>query len=252
MQSSQSNADEPRLHHRQQLSAMIDGELEADQASFLLRRLEHDDRLARYQLRWQRYGQLMRESALCSRSQWRPTATGPAQARARGLARQNRLTAHLATRPRWLIRCAQVAMFCLVALNIQQSVSDQPILRSQSPLVVVGAEQARAALVTWPILHAVAPDPLSRAALTARAPRTSVRLPVMSIIQPLNLAKAEVGFGAHPLPARPWPRTLLPEQSSFNADYRANQWDAQPLHRSVPFPRSALPQIPTRAKEGDL
>lgn len=234
MHSTQSNADEPRLYHRQQLSALIDGELEADQASFLLRRLEHDDRLACYHRRWQRYGHLMRESPRCSRLRWGTTAVQPVDTVPSGLARLSRLTALLATRPGWLMRCAQVALFGLFTMSVQQSVTDQRFIRSRPPLVVASTEQGKAALITWPI-HSVAPGQLS----------------VMSITQSLNPAKAELGFGARPLPARPWPRTLLPEQNSFNADYRANQWDEQPSHRPDPSPLSALPQLTVGAKEGD-
>ena len=34
--------DKLDIHHRQQLSALMDGELLADEARFLLRRLQHD------------------------------------------------------------------------------------------------------------------------------------------------------------------------------------------------------------------
>ena len=39
--------------HRQQLSALIDGELSAAQARFLIRRLAHDQELSACQERWQ-------------------------------------------------------------------------------------------------------------------------------------------------------------------------------------------------------
>lgn len=47
-------------HHRQQLSAMLDGELEPDQGRFMLRRLEHDRDLAECWERWQVLGDVMR------------------------------------------------------------------------------------------------------------------------------------------------------------------------------------------------
>lgn len=46
--------------HRQQLSALIDGELPADQSRFLIRRLEHDEELAGCQERWQLVGDALR------------------------------------------------------------------------------------------------------------------------------------------------------------------------------------------------
>lgn len=47
-------------HHRQQLSAMLDGELAPDQAKFMLRRLEHDAELAACWERWQVCGDVLR------------------------------------------------------------------------------------------------------------------------------------------------------------------------------------------------
>ncbi|GAB3302501.1 RseA family anti-sigma factor [Luteimonas notoginsengisoli] len=47
-------------HHRQQLSAMLDGELLPDQAKFMLRRLEHDGDLAACWERWQVCGDILR------------------------------------------------------------------------------------------------------------------------------------------------------------------------------------------------
>ena len=49
-----------REFHREQLSAMMDGALSADEARFLLRRMEHDDELADCWERWQFAGDAMR------------------------------------------------------------------------------------------------------------------------------------------------------------------------------------------------
>ncbi|MGE6333851.1 RseA family anti-sigma factor [Stenotrophomonas sp. NPDC077659] len=46
--------------HREQLSALVDGELGADEARFLLRRMEHDPELSGCQERWQLLGDVMR------------------------------------------------------------------------------------------------------------------------------------------------------------------------------------------------
>src|SRR5699024_1538244 len=47
-------------YHRQQLSAMLDGELSPDQARFMLRRLQHDAELAHCWERWQVGGDVLR------------------------------------------------------------------------------------------------------------------------------------------------------------------------------------------------
>ena len=50
--------DKFELHYRQQLSALVDGELAADEARFMLRRLEHDSELSsttakpRWMVKW--------------------------------------------------------------------------------------------------------------------------------------------------------------------------------------------------------
>ncbi|WP_045760980.1 RseA family anti-sigma factor [Xanthomonas albilineans] len=52
--------DKFELHYRQQLSALIDGELPADEARFVLRRLQHDEELAGCHERWQLCGEILR------------------------------------------------------------------------------------------------------------------------------------------------------------------------------------------------
>jgi len=55
--------DKFELHYRQQLSALVDGELAADEARFMLRRLQHDGELSSCQERWQLLGDVMRGQA---------------------------------------------------------------------------------------------------------------------------------------------------------------------------------------------
>lgn len=52
--------DKLTMHHRRQLSAMLDGELSPDEAKFMLRRLEHDGELAACWERWQVCGDVLR------------------------------------------------------------------------------------------------------------------------------------------------------------------------------------------------
>ncbi|WP_434030827.1 RseA family anti-sigma factor [[Pseudomonas] boreopolis] len=55
--------DKFEIHYRQQLSALIDGELAADESRFLLRRLEHDEELSGCHERWQLLGDVLRGAA---------------------------------------------------------------------------------------------------------------------------------------------------------------------------------------------
>lgn len=55
--------DKFELHYRQQLSALVDGELATDEARFMLRRIEHDVELSACQERWQLLGDVLRGKA---------------------------------------------------------------------------------------------------------------------------------------------------------------------------------------------
>ncbi|HAI45226.1 MAG TPA: anti-sigma factor [Stenotrophomonas sp.] len=55
--------DKLDTHNLQQLSALVDGELSADEARFMLRRLEHDEALAGCHERWQLLGDVLRGQA---------------------------------------------------------------------------------------------------------------------------------------------------------------------------------------------
>lgn len=55
--------DKFEAHYRQQLSSLVDGELVADEARFMLRRLEHDGELSACQERWQLLGDTLRGQA---------------------------------------------------------------------------------------------------------------------------------------------------------------------------------------------
>lgn len=52
--------DKIDVHNRQQLSALVDGELSSDEARFLLRRLQHDPELQACQERWSLLGDALR------------------------------------------------------------------------------------------------------------------------------------------------------------------------------------------------
>ncbi|MEB1609868.1 sigma-E factor negative regulatory protein [Xanthomonas campestris pv. campestris] len=58
-----STTDKFERHYRQQLSALVDGELNADESRFLLRRLAHDEELAGCHERWQVCGDVLRGAA---------------------------------------------------------------------------------------------------------------------------------------------------------------------------------------------
>ena len=250
MPSSRSNLDEARLHHRQELSAMMDGELAADQASFLMRRLEHDACLAGYHRRWQLYGKLMRESPVCQ------------HLRTAAIAHSNRSTDLLSedwdsdawphphrVRSHWMMRCAQVMVFCLGAFFLRLSEADHAF---SPPLLGSAADgkQASQSLAAWSI-DQQQPAPRSSSILSSVLPASAqIGLSVSAL--PSSSQPRSVGYRASPLPARPWPRTRTSEQNTFNADYRTEAWFDQPTPFPARLPSRLFLGMPDRSsEEGD-
>ena len=125
--------DKLDIHHRQQLSALVDGELAADEARFLLRRLQHDHELAGRWERWQLCGDVLRGKGHA------PAPAGFAERVAQAIAAESSAPAASAaphaqaTRPRNLLARwgggALAASVALVALFMarQQSPQDMPV-----------------------------------------------------------------------------------------------------------------------------
>lgn len=121
--------DKLDIHHRQQLSALMDGDLPADEARFLLRRLQHDHELAGCWERWQLCGDVLRGQGRA------PAPTGFAERVAQAIAAESSpaTTAAPQARPRNLLARwgggALAASVALVALFMarQQSPQDVPV-----------------------------------------------------------------------------------------------------------------------------
>lgn len=124
--------DKLDIHHRQQLSALMDGDLPADEARFLLRRLQHDHDLAGCLERWQLCGDALRGQARA------PAPAGFAERVAQAIAAESSSVTTAApqtqaARPRnLLVRWgggALAASVALVALFMarQQSPQDVPL-----------------------------------------------------------------------------------------------------------------------------
>jgi negative regulator of sigma E activity len=122
--------DKLDIHHRQQLSALMDGDLAADEARFLLRRVQHDQELAGCWERWQLCGDVLRGQGRA------PAPAGFAERVAQAIAAEatpSTTAAPLASRPRNLLARwgggALAASVALVALFMarQQSPQDVPV-----------------------------------------------------------------------------------------------------------------------------
>ncbi|MBD9477855.1 sigma-E factor negative regulatory protein [Pseudoxanthomonas sp. PXM02] len=122
--------DKLDIHHRQQLSALMDGDLAADEARFLLRRVQHDQELAGCWERWQLCGDVLRGQGRA------PAPAGFAERVAQAIAAEatpSATAAPQASRPRSLLARwgggALAASVALVALFMarQQSPQDVPV-----------------------------------------------------------------------------------------------------------------------------
>lgn len=253
--------DKFEQHYRQQLSALVDGELAADEARFMLRRLEHDSELSACQERWQVLGDVMRGQACApapldftarvrqavdaDARQNGPIVAAPAQQRA----------ARTGWR-RWGGGAALAASVAAVALFMARE--QLPETNAPTPVIATTAEVAPApaqssaptAADAGNVAGLVAAAPAVAAAVTRRqdaaarrgsATRTqqaaragTARLaepqraiasaPVLPATPALRQDPFATGNGV--LHARPWPRsTVAPSlsQGALNASFPAQE-----------------------------
>ncbi|MEP6632578.1 MAG: RseA family anti-sigma factor [Luteimonas sp.] len=226
-------------HHRQQLSAMLDGALSPDAARFMLRRLQHDTELAACWERWQVCGDVLRGQ----RNALLPANF--AQRIAKAITVDQGATVPAVTaKPRWTrwggaALAASVAMVALfVARQIPSSVNDPA--STQSTASIVAASSGAAAQTPVPTAPsapetasqlaaaavAVAQVPRRAAARRSRgqsqraASRVSARnaeAPVAliavngpSLASPVATSPDPFATQALTAPIRPWPRAILP------------------------------------------
>ena len=229
--------------HRQQLSALIDGELSADQARFLIRRLEHDQELSACQERWQIAGDVLRGQL---------GAVAPADFAARvalalpPVVALPGTAADLRARPRrWVAGGALAACMALVAVLLLPGrapvPASSPLLVSATAvpeLPVKGAEPVVPAPAPAPAVAPAAaqapPVQAAVAAATVAAPRGSTGSTPARGVRPAPLADAAAAppmvagqmppdsvaspfaLPVEPVHARPWPRSQLGRADAFN------------------------------------
>lgn len=165
--------DLTRLSSREQLSALMDGALPADETRFLLRRLQHDATLAECWERWRLSGEVMR-----------------------GLAPAQRLPADFATR-------VAASLHGNVPQSAQAPVTRMPAWLRWGGGAAMAASLAVAALVMrQPGVDAAAPEPAAViAATTDTAPAPKPKAP--NTPAPAPSAEAFAAAGALAAVARP-------------------------------------------------
>ena len=269
------STDKFELHYRQQLSALVDGELPTDEARFLLRRLQHDDELAACQERWQLLGDVLRGNACApapadfGQRVQQAIAADAVLAPASQAARQPR-SGWL----RWSGGAALAASVAALALfTTRQQVPAE--LPAAAPAVIAttaqlslpaGEAEAEAPALAVrpaaaPMLADVSPRPPARRAEAAPAPATQLAtparaaeaMPALAAQAPAAATAADPFAGAGVLQARPWPRSALaPALSHSTLSASLQQGDAAttfyPFEPQMPASEAveAQPQVPQR------
>ena len=273
------STDKIDLHYQQQLSAWMDGDLQSDQARFLLRRLQHDAELTGRLERWQLCGDALRGNAQAlappgfAERVAAAVAVAPPSAAASG--------PH-AERPRRSLRvwgggalAASVAAIAL--LVVRQQVPDQapmPVVANPSPATANRAEPptATAATALAAASGAVAAAPRRQAASvqrrsTSRAQQTASRRVASAQLPERAVAAAAVAVPVvHALAgaataapsqrdpfssvqinapaARPWPRAVLPQYPSSSGGFNAGFSSDHAAQSFYPFEPRVTERLP--------
>jgi len=249
-------------HHRQQLSALMDGELPPDEARFLLRRLQHDPELLGCWTRWQLTGDCLRKRVEV------PLPDSFAVAIAQAVARESKpaIAGHAGHRLRWAGGAAIAASAAVLALmlarqapqaspdtvTVQARVASTPTSPpALAPVAPVTPTPERAPVSAGQLATALAvADVPRRIGASRRSRAQSQRAALRAPAQSQQVAHAQVDTavatnssidpfsGQHiSLTDRPWPRALLPTSpasGSFNVDYGTRRTQTPALYPFAP------------------
>ena len=247
-------ADKIESHYRQQLSALMDGALPADEARFLLRRMQHDGELAQCVNRWHLAGDVLRGEAQAivptgfAERVAAAIASEPALVPVAAVSRQSRWSGGL----RWGSGAALAASVALVALFVARPPSSPGVSETPSAIVSQVAEPSVAPSIAATDVSAAAPTATgapaailaaaviatasvpqrttSRRGTRSQSQRATLRTPARSE-RPMVAAATRQGdassvndlFGnTTAAPSRPWPSAVLPQApatSAFTVDY---------------------------------
>lgn len=264
--------DLTQLSSREQLSALMDSALPADQTRFLLRRLRHDEALAGCWERWRIAGETLRGLA--------PAQRLPADFAARVAAALHEApqvampAARNAGAPswvRWGVGGAMAASLAMVALMARQAPDATPAGAS-IPARVATAQVADPVPTPPPTPdRGASGDGAAQQALAAATAVAAVARPLRESRRPVHAGVrqnarpdaavpalvAEVAAPATELVAKPWPRTILPQYANegltvgFGDAPRAllsegNPFAASPALAGLPAPHAALAETAAR------
>ncbi|HMB43629.1 MAG TPA: sigma-E factor negative regulatory protein [Luteimonas sp.] len=260
-------------HQRQQLSALMDGELAPDEARFLLRRLQHDPELLGCWTRWQHSGDCLRKRVEL------PLPDSFAMAVAQAVARESKpaVVGNAGHRLRWAGGAAIAASAAVLALMLaRQSPQASPDAAPVQPRIAtaptpppaptptptpVAPTPERAPIAAGELATALAVADVPRRIGAARRSRAqSQRAALRTPVQSQQVAQADTAVavrtavdpfsGQHiSLTERPWPRALLPAapaSGSFNVDYGTRRVETPALYPFAPRNAGELPPSDVR------
>ncbi|HWS78595.1 MAG TPA: sigma-E factor negative regulatory protein [Thermomonas sp.] len=232
--------DLTQLSSREQLSALMDGALPADQTRFLLRRLQHDAPLAECWERWRLTGEVMRGLAPAQRLPadfaTRVGASLRGDAPVAAVARNTRTPGWL----RWGGGAGMVAAsLVVVALMARQPVAETPqppavvqvasaagassgtpatpapVPGAQQPLDVAGAAQTLAAASVVAVAASRPSRNRDDARIAAPARLQPVAVPVQAVNdRAIAAIESPTTMPQPDIVTRPWPRSVLPQYAS--------------------------------------
>jgi negative regulator of sigma E activity len=271
-QSSFQSTDKFEVHYRQQLSALIDGELSADETRFLLRRLEHDEELSGCHERWQLCGDILRGTACV------PAPLDFAARVQAAVAAEPAPAASAASRGRggwrWGGGAAIAASVAALALFMaRERLPDSAAVEAGLPVVATTAQLPAGPAAPQPgqpddpgdvLADAAAAVPAAAlasarrqdAARRGRATRTQQARGVRAQQVPERWVAAAAAPApvaspfAHPASsqARPWPRSVIAGSgdSPLNASFSSQEQPATfyPFEPRMPQPAVADPSLP--------
>ena len=263
------------VYHRQQLSAMLDGELSPDEAKFMLRRLQHDVELAACWERWQVCGDVLRgqRNDLLPADFARRVAVAVG---AGGHAAADVHEARVARRPRlarWGGGAAVAASVALMAVFVGRQLPEAALEPVAEPVPMVAQAGSAPAQAQDPVAAEAAPGvPVATiAAADVPAPETPVAQPDAAVALAAVAAAAEAPRRAAQRRAtRTQPRAAaaqtaqapvaiaaandaLPPASFADGAMTASDAFAMPQATARPWPRALLsPQSGFTVSSGGL
>ncbi|PNS08255.1 sigma-E factor negative regulatory protein [Solilutibacter silvestris] len=255
-------------HAREQLSALLDGELDGDAARFLQRRLEHDDALVGQLVRWQLAGDVLRAHARAPHEHEEEDLAGRVRA---AIEREQSQAVSKKPRRGWMLwgsGLAAAAAFGFAALNLPATVDPAPPAPTKVAATMPATQRAVAPLAAAPITVAVAPksspadavvEPVAHR-VAETAPHHRQREEVANVPRHVQRdvqeeapvpQQREVAVAASAAPAKaktkldrnpfsmpsaaaqselPWPKATLPGfNSGLNADFRSDSASGNPF-----------------------